>query len=56
MGRKKQVEVILKHPKFDCFAYHGGKCTITLFEDCDGCRFYKTKERFEADAKGAKSK
>lgn len=42
--------------KTDCFAYNGKKgkwCTATLKKSCENCRFYKTKEQFEADEKRA---
>lgn len=43
----------------DCFAYMespvNGKarCSVKINPVCDGCKFYKTKGKFEADRKSA---
>ena len=43
----------------DCFAYMespvNGKarCSVKINPVCDGCKFYKAKEKFEADRKSA---
>lgn len=55
----KKSYAILKHPKFDCFAYRDGTCTKTMIEDCSlpkPCPFYKTQEQFDAGIRGGKSK
>lgn len=37
--------------KEDCFAYKQIMCSVLTKLDCDGCKFYKTKKKFEADLK-----
>ncbi len=38
----------------DCFAYSNGKCRILVCLDCEGCKFYKTKNQFKQDMQAAK--
>ena len=39
----------------DCFAYmeSPARCCVKRNSVCDGCKFYKTKGKFEADRKSA---
>ena len=31
----------------DCFAYKNNRCTALIVKNCEGCNFYKTKEKAE---------
>ncbi len=33
----------------DCFAYKHNGCTALKVRNCEGCSFYKTKERYQLD-------
>lgn len=38
--------------KKDCFALNEyGRCTALRVKKCEGCNFYKTKERFDKELK-----
>lgn len=37
----------------DCFAYRRKGCSALKVKKCDGCSFYKTKERYLRDQKKA---
>jgi hypothetical protein len=37
----------------DCFAYRRKGCSALKIKKCDGCSFYKTKERYLQDQKKA---
>ncbi len=37
----------------DCFAYRRKGCSALKIKKCDGCSFYKTKERYLRDQKKA---
>lgn len=40
----------------DCFAYEARDCKVLRKKDCEGCRFYKTKEQFERDQEFARKR
>lgn len=33
----------------DCFAYKNKRCTALKVKDCEGCDFYKTKDKVEEE-------
>jgi hypothetical protein len=33
----------------DCFAYKNNRCTALIVKNCEGCNFYKTKEKSEEE-------
>jgi hypothetical protein len=45
--------------KTDCFGYEEGKCNVLkdyMVKNCEGCRFYKTKEQIFRGREKAKTR